>query len=99
MHTRLRLRLGSSFERAIGTWSFLSHAYQQQLIVWKKLKAVQLAVLSFLPLLRGRKVLLHENNQAVVDVLSHLASRSLAMMDELRKLCELVDINNISIHR
>jgi hypothetical protein len=47
---------------------------------------VRLAVLSFLPLMRGRKVLMHEDNQAVVAVLSHLTSRSPAMMDELRKL-------------
>ena len=50
---------------------------------------MRLAVLSFLPLMRGRKVLLHEDNQAVVAVLSHLTSRSPAMMDELRKLLEL----------
>jgi hypothetical protein len=59
---------------------------------------VRLAILSFLPLLRGRKVLLHEDNQAVVAVLSHLTSRSPAMMDELRKLWELIDTYNISIH-
>jgi hypothetical protein len=71
--------------------------YQQQHNTWKELKAVRLAVLSFLPLPRGRKVLMHEDNQAVVVVLSHLTSRSPAMMDELRKLWELIDTNNISI--
>jgi hypothetical protein len=40
---------------------------------------------------------MHEDNQAMVDVLSHLTSRSPAMMNELRKLWELIDINNISI--
>jgi hypothetical protein len=70
---------------------------QEQHITWKELKAVRLAVLSFLFLLRGRKVLLHEDNQAVVALLSHLTSRSPAMMDELRKLWELIDTNNISI--
>jgi hypothetical protein len=61
------------------------------------LKAVRLAVLSFLPLLRGRKVLLHEDNQAVEVVLSHLTSRSPAIIDELRKHWELIVTNNISI--
>jgi hypothetical protein len=40
---------------------------------------------------------MHEDNQAVVAVLSHLTSRSPTMMDELRRLWELIDTNNISI--
>jgi 8-oxo-dGTP pyrophosphatase MutT (NUDIX family) len=66
-------------------------------ISWKELKAVRLAVPSLPPLLRGRKILLHEDNQEVVAVLSHITCRSLAMMDDLRKLWELIDTNNISI--
>jgi hypothetical protein len=57
---------------------------------------MRLVVLSILPLLRGRKVLMHEDNQ-VVAILSHLMSRSPAMMDELRKLWELIDTDNINI--
>jgi hypothetical protein len=52
---------------------------------------------SFPPLLCRRKVLLHEDNQAVVDLLSHLTSRSPAMMDELRKLWVLIDTSDINI--
>jgi uncharacterized protein YlzI (FlbEa/FlbD family) len=59
---------------------------QQHHITWKELKIVPPAVLSVLSLLRGRKVIVHEDNQAVVAVLSHLSSRSLNMMDELQKL-------------
>jgi hypothetical protein len=55
-------------------------------ITWKELKAVRLAVLSFLPLLRGRRVLLHEDNLSVIGVLTNLTSRSPALMNELRKL-------------
>ena len=33
-----------------------------QHITWKELKAVRLAVMSFLPRLKGRKILLHEDN-------------------------------------
>jgi hypothetical protein len=47
--------------------------------------------------MRGRKVLVHEDNQAVVGVLNHLTSRSPAMMDELRKLWQLIDTNNINV--
>jgi hypothetical protein len=70
---------------------------QQKHITYKELKAVRLAVLSFLPLLRERSALLHEDNQAVVAVLSHVTSRSSAMMGELRKLWELIDTKTISI--
>jgi hypothetical protein len=68
---------------ARGFWSGTDH---HQHITWKELKAVRLAVPSFLPLLRGRKVLMHEDNQAVVVVLNHLTSRSPAMMDELQRV-------------
>jgi hypothetical protein len=57
---------------------------------------VRLAVFSFLPLVRGRKMLMHEDNRAVVAVLNHLTSRSPDIMDELQKLWELIDTNNIS---
>jgi hypothetical protein len=62
---------------ARGIWSATD---EHQHITWQELKSVRLAVLSFL-LLRGRKVLMHEDNQAVVVALSHLTSRSPAMMD------------------
>lgn len=68
-----------------------------QHITLKELKAVRLAVLSFLRLLRGRRLLLHEDNQAVVSVLTHLTSRSPALMTELRKLWLLLDSNDIHI--
>ncbi len=42
-------------------------------------------------------MLLHEDNQTVVGVLTHLTSRSPVMMAELRKLLLLTDENNIKI--
>jgi hypothetical protein len=55
---QLRLRLGSSIKRAVGsTRGCWSATDQQQHITSKELKAVRLVVHSFLPLLRGRKVL------------------------------------------
>eukprot|EP00873_Tetraselmis_striata_P021557 jgi/Tetstr1/441821/TSEL_030037.t1 len=66
-------------------------------ITWKELRAVRHAVESFLPQLRGRCVLLHEDNTAVVAALASLASRSPVMMEELRKLWHLLDIHDISI--
>ena len=68
-----------------------------QHITFKELKAVRMAVECFLQELRGRRVLLHEDNQAVVHILTSLTSRSPALMTELRKLWFLMDSNGISI--
>jgi hypothetical protein len=69
----------------------------QEHITLKELQAVRHAVESFLPRLRGRRVLLHEDNQSVVGVLTHLTSKSPTMMAELRKLWYLLDTCNISL--
>jgi hypothetical protein len=61
------------------------------------MKAVRLAVLSFLPHLNGRNILLHEDSHAVCYVLAGLTSRSPEMMNELRRLSYLLDNNNIHI--
>eukprot|EP00873_Tetraselmis_striata_P007963 jgi/Tetstr1/428227/TSEL_018267.t1 len=62
-------------------------------ITGKELRAVRHAVESFLPHLRGRRVLLHEDNTAVVAALTNLTSRSPVMMEELRKLWHLLDMH------
>jgi hypothetical protein len=61
------------------------------------LKAVRLAVLIFLLHLGARNVLLHEDNQAVSYFLAGLTSRSLVLMEELRRLCFMLDNTNIYI--
>lgn len=66
-------------------------------ITLKELQAVRHAVETFLPHLQGRRVLLHEDNQSVIGVLTHLTSKSPAMMTELRKLWYLLDTCNISL--
>eukprot|EP00873_Tetraselmis_striata_P035787 jgi/Tetstr1/456051/TSEL_042821.t1 len=58
-------------------------------ITVKELKALRLAELSFLFLMRGCHVLLHDHNQAFMAELNHLISRSPATMAERRKLWEL----------
>jgi hypothetical protein len=70
---------------------------RQHHITWKELWAVRLAIDSFLPQLRGRNVLFHEDNTAVVATLSKLATRSPVMMTELRRLWHLLDVNGIRI--
>jgi hypothetical protein len=61
------------------------------------MKAVRSAVLSFLPHLASRSILLHEDNHAVCHVMAGLTSRSSEMMNELRRLWYLLDTNNIHI--
>ncbi len=66
-------------------------------ITFTELKAVRCAIQSFFPKLKGRRLLLHEDNQSVVGVLTHLTSRSPVMMSELRKLFLLTDENDVTI--
>jgi hypothetical protein len=84
-----------------------NHAYQargfwydddrHQHLTWKELRALRLAIESFLPQLRGRNVLLHEDNTAVVATLSTLTTRSPVMMTELRRLWHLMNVHDIII--
>jgi hypothetical protein len=65
--------------------------------MWKELKAVRLIVLSVLPCLAIRNILLHEDNHAVCYFMAGLISRSPEMLNELRRLWYLLDTNNIYI--
>ena len=66
-------------------------------ITFKELKAVRCAIHAFLPELKGRRLLLHEDNQSVIGVLTHLSSKFPTMMWELRKLFLLIDTYDIKI--
>jgi hypothetical protein len=58
---------------------------------------VRHAVESFLPQLKGRHVLLHGDNTAVVATLTKLTTRSPVMMTELPRFWYLLDTNDIHI--
>ena len=66
-------------------------------ITFKELKAVRSAIQAFLPELKGRRLLLHEDKKSVIGVLTHLTSKSPTMMCELRKLFLMVDSYDIKI--
>eukprot|EP00873_Tetraselmis_striata_P004901 jgi/Tetstr1/425165/TSEL_015626.t1 len=66
-------------------------------ITYKELKAVRYAVLTFLSELRGRHVLLHEDNMGVANFLANLTSCSSLLMTELGKLWFILDSNDIFI--
>jgi hypothetical protein len=68
-----------------------------QHITWKELRGVRHAIESFLPQLKGRHVLLHEDNTAVVATLTKLATWSRVMMTEVHRKWYLLDTNDIHI--
>jgi hypothetical protein len=71
---------------------------RQQHITWNELRAVRLAIESFLPQLRERNVLIHEDKAVVVaTTLTKLTTRSSVMVTELRRLWHLLDVNDIRI--
>ena len=71
--------------------------YIKEHITFKDSKAVRYAIQTFLPELKGRRLLLHEDDHSVIGVLTHLTSKSSTMMCELRKLFLLIDTYDIKI--
>ena len=66
-------------------------------ITFTDLKAVRCAIKAFLPELKGKRFLLHEDNQFVIGALTNLTSKSPTVMCELRKLFLLTDTYDIKI--
>jgi hypothetical protein len=66
-------------------------------ITLKELKAVRFTVETFAKDLAGKRVLLWEDNQAVIHILTGLTSRSRELMRELRKLWWLLDTLDIKL--
>lgn len=63
----------------------------------RELRAVRLAVTLWIERLRGRRVLLYEDNQSVVAILTTLTSRSPQLMHEVRLLAEILDKHEIHL--
>ena len=55
------------------------------------------AVTTFRAQLEGRVVQHFEDNQAVVQIINNLTTRSPAIMSELRELWRVLDLNGISL--
>lgn len=66
-------------------------------ITLNELRAVRLTVETFLERLKGKRVLLWEDNRAVMHILTNLTTRSPDIMVELRKLWYLLDTNDITL--
>ncbi len=63
---------GAVLKDFIEARSFWTGPGKPQHIIFKGLKAVRCAIDSFLPDLKGRRLLLHEDNQSVAGVFTHL---------------------------
>jgi len=79
---------------AAGFWSEDEFPWH---ITCKELVAVRLTVEHFLPQLTGRRVLLREDNMAVVWIITNMVSRSPQLMHELRKLWYVLDAHDIEL--
>ena len=88
---------GGQLERQPPVAGFWSAAEAMRHITWRELRAVRLFILAYLERLTGRRLLLHEDNQAVVAVIASLSSRSPEMMAELRELVQLLLLHDISL--
>lgn len=77
--------------------NFWTPSERRHHITWLELRAVHLALQSVAPQLRGRHVLLREDNQAVCSILRTMTSRSPLLMAELRRLCYTLDTLNVTL--
>jgi hypothetical protein len=66
-------------------------------ITMRELCAVRLFIQAFLPECRRRRVLLFEDNQAVVFILTNMVTKSPQLMQELRRLWRLLDTEDIEL--
>jgi hypothetical protein len=80
--------------QARGFWR--GHQQSEHINV-QELRAVRYAVDSFLPQLRGRSVLLREDNQVVCALIERWTTRSGALMVQLEKLWWTLDSNDIEM--
>ena len=78
-------------------WGFWSPEVADLHITYRELRAVRLFIEHYVESLRGRRLLLYEDNQAVVAILTNLTTRSPLLMGELRALVELLAEADISV--
>ena len=88
---------GAVFKKRVDARGFSLVPDLDQHITFKDLKAVKCVIKSFIPELKGIRLLLNEDNQREIGVLTNLTSTSPDMMCELRKLFLLNDEFDIKI--
>lgn len=90
-----QLRFGGSTLHAHGYWRRGTEAALH--ITAKELKTLRLALISFLPEVRGQHILLWEDNMPVVHIVCNGTSRSPELMQELRLLWGFLAKHNITL--
>ena len=85
----------NNYTPAHGFWR--AHQRAQHINVLE-LRSVRYTVERFVQALRGRNVLLWEDNQVVCQVLTTWTSRSRVLMHQVRKLWWLLDILDVTLH-
>ena len=73
-------------------WGFWSPAEASMHITWRELRAVRYLAEWYADSLRHRRVLLWEDNTAVVHIITNMVSRSPELMQELRLLLDLLEV-------
>ena len=76
---------------------FWSAAEAELHITFRELRAVRLFIETYVDSLRGRRLLLYEDNQAVVAILTNRTTKSPLLMAELRALMELLAEADVSL--
>ena len=88
---------GSLHSRPDPVAGFWSAWEAERHITFRELRAVRLFVQHYVTSLRACRLLLWEDNQAVVAIISSLTSHSPELMEELRELVALLDLNDIHL--
>ena len=88
---------GGVLNNTLPARSFWNAAERRLHITHLELLAVYNSVRSFLPWLRNRRVLLREDNMAVVHILTNYTTKSKALMTLLRQLWWVCDTGNIEL--
>jgi len=79
-------------------WGFWSAAEAEIHITWRELRTVRLLCEWYAEHLRSRRILLWEDNQAVVAIIMNMVSRSPELMHELRLLLDLLEVLDCEMH-
>ena len=80
-------------------WGFWTAAEAAMHITWRELRAVRLLVEWYAESLRSRKLLLWEDNTAVVHIITNMVSRSPELMRELKLLLDVLELIDCEIVR
>ena len=92
-----KLAWGATLNNHLPARGFWNPHERRQHITFLELRAVRFSLETFATQIRGRHVLLREDNQAVCYILNSLTTKSPQMMRELRRLWYLLDTLDVTL--